>query len=370
MFDAIATVLAWFYGIWPSYGFAIIMLTLTVMIVLTPLTLKGTRSMMKMQRLQPEMKKLQKEYKDDRQKLNEELMKFYKANQINPLGGCLPLLVQMPVFIVLFNVLRGLTRTTTEGCPEGLNECFDPKYLDHTSEMYQALSNTDTMNWWGINLARSASEALSDSFVTSLPYLAMILIVLVTSYIQQKQVSGRNPSAEANPQQQMLLKIMPAFLAFISFTLQAALVLYFVTSNLWRMGQQWFIGRHIYGKDEEGQPIEVTAKDTTPDEDDDRPKGFRGLLSAQIDNARQARPKADDEGFDRGTTNGSNKAKAAKAKAKPSGNGNKGASAKGGGSAKGGNKSKAGSRPSGGRATPKGSSSSLPQPRPRKKKKR
>ena len=80
------------------------------MIVVTPLTLKGTRSMMVMQQLQPEMKKIQTRYKDDRQKLNEELLKFYKENDISPLGGCLPLLVQMPVFLVLYQVLRGLTR--------------------------------------------------------------------------------------------------------------------------------------------------------------------------------------------------------------------------------------------------------------------
>ena len=80
------------------------------MVIVTPLTLKGTRSMMMMQQLQPEMKKIQTRYKDDRQKLNEELLKFYKENDISPLGGCLPLLVQMPVFIVLYQVLRGLTR--------------------------------------------------------------------------------------------------------------------------------------------------------------------------------------------------------------------------------------------------------------------
>ena len=80
------------------------------MVIVTPLTLKGTRSMMMMQQLQPEMRKIQTRYKDDRQKLNEELLKFYKENSINPLGGCLPLLVQMPVFLVLYQVLRGLTQ--------------------------------------------------------------------------------------------------------------------------------------------------------------------------------------------------------------------------------------------------------------------
>ena len=104
-FDLLAQVMAFFYSVVPSYGFTIIALTLVVMVILTPLTLKGTRSMMMMQQLQPEMKKLQTQYKDDRQKLNEELMKFYKENNINPLGGCVPLLVQFPVFIVLYNTL-------------------------------------------------------------------------------------------------------------------------------------------------------------------------------------------------------------------------------------------------------------------------
>ena len=104
-FDVIAALLAYIYALWNNYAWAISGLTLVIMIVLTPLTLKGTRSMMVMQQLQPEMKKIQTRYKDDRQKLNEELLKFYKENDINPLGGCLPLLVQMPVFIVLYAVL-------------------------------------------------------------------------------------------------------------------------------------------------------------------------------------------------------------------------------------------------------------------------
>ena len=113
-FKAFASVLAFFYDTTGNYAVAIILLTLVVMIIVTPLTLKGTRSMMVMQQLQPEMKKIQTRYKDDRQKLNEELLKFYKENSINPLGGCLPLLVQMPVFLVLYQVLSGLTRRASD----------------------------------------------------------------------------------------------------------------------------------------------------------------------------------------------------------------------------------------------------------------
>jgi YidC/Oxa1 family membrane protein insertase len=357
-FDAFADVLNFFFVLTgESYGGAIILLTLSVMIILTPLTLKGTRSMMRMQQLQPEMKRLQKEYKDDRQKLNEELMKFYKENSINPLGGCLPLLAQMPVFIILFQVLRGLSgSTTTEGCLNGATECFDPQHLQPNQELYQALRSTDEMLWLGVDLAKSASSALGESFVAALPYLFMILLVLVSSYIQQKQVSGRNPGAEVNQQQQMLLKIMPAFMAFISFTLQGALVLYFVVSNFWRVGQQWFIGRHIYGKDADGNPIDVTSREV-PDEDEDTgPKGLRGLFVNQVEATRNAR---DD-------------AKAAKAKKAPANGGGSKPKPKGGGSTNGRGSSRTNGKPTSAAkgAGGAGTNPSLPQPKPRKKKKR
>src|SRR5258706_12091918 len=109
LFEPFARILEFFYNIWPSFGGAIALFTLSIMVVLTPLTLKGTRSMMTLQALQPEMKKIQAQYKDDRQKLNEELLKFYKENNINPPGGCQPLLVQLPASIILSTVVRGLT---------------------------------------------------------------------------------------------------------------------------------------------------------------------------------------------------------------------------------------------------------------------
>ena len=114
MFDLIASVLAFFYDkVWASYGVSIIFLTLAVMVVATPLTLKSTKSMLQMQRLQPELKAIQNRYKDDRPKMNEELMAFYQENGINPLGGCLPMLIQLPIFLVLFRVVQGITRRAT-----------------------------------------------------------------------------------------------------------------------------------------------------------------------------------------------------------------------------------------------------------------
>ena len=268
IFSAFAWFLALFYSWIPNYGVAIAMLTILVMIITTPLILKSTRSMMVMQQMQPEIKKIQARYKDDRQKLNEELLKFYKDNEISPMGGCLPLLIQMPVFIVLYQVLRGLTRRVSdEGGPTGWNTGqlalgqtpveypqsyklslpFDPAYVDHNSSLYQSLQGSTTMDAFGMNLALSPSQALQQGLVTALPYLLLIVIVGVTGYVQQKQIQGRNKNADPNPQQQMLMKVMPIILPVISFNLPAGLVLYFAVSNLYRVGQQWWISRSLYG---------------------------------------------------------------------------------------------------------------------------
>src|SRR3954467_7371287 len=151
MFDFLARSLAACYKVWPSFGGAIALLTLGLMLLLTPLSIKSTRSMIKMQRLQPEMKKLQQQYKGDREALNREMMAFYQANNINPFSSCLPLLLQMPVFFVLYRVLRGLTNK-----PKGA-KFFEPSYLDKHSSLFEALHKTGEMKSFGIDLARSAS---------------------------------------------------------------------------------------------------------------------------------------------------------------------------------------------------------------------
>src|SRR3546814_311644 len=193
--------------------------------------------MIQMQRLQPEMRRLQLKYKDDRQKLNEELMAFYKENQLNPLGGCLPMLLQAPIFMILYNVVRGLTRM-----PEG-SETFVPKYLDEGSKLFQNLSGAEEMMSFGVNLAESSSAALSEGFFHGLPHVGMVAVVAVSSYYQQRQIQGRNPDAEVPPQQKMLMRIMPLMFVVFAFVSPAALVVYFVTSNLYRIGMQHYITR-------------------------------------------------------------------------------------------------------------------------------
>src|SRR5213595_2557503 len=129
MFDLLAGLLAFFYdNVVHNFAVAITLLTLTVYLVLTPLTWRGTRSMLAMQRLQPEIKKLQAKHKNDRQALNEAMMAFYKEHKVNPLSGCLPQILQFPVLIVMFRVLHGLSSIKTSGPSKGF-----PGYLQHST---------------------------------------------------------------------------------------------------------------------------------------------------------------------------------------------------------------------------------------------
>ena len=234
--------LAWFYSLTSDYALAIALLTLLIMLVFTPLTLKGTKSMMAMQELQPEIKRLQNEHRNDRQKLNEEMMRLYQANGVNPLGGCLPSLVQLPVFFVLYRVINGLTRRVGG---EGENaELFNPQYISSDSDLYRDLSTSDEMSSLGVDLARSANDVLQSDFVEALPYLGLVGVTFLLAWFQQRQMRSRRSDATApNPQMELMMKILPFMLPVFAFLVQAALAVYFITSSLYRIGQQAFIHR-------------------------------------------------------------------------------------------------------------------------------
>jgi YidC/Oxa1 family membrane protein insertase len=260
MFQLIANVLAWIYNLVPNYALAIALLTLVIMVLLTPLTLKGTKSMLELQKLQPEMKRLQQQHKGDRQKLNEEMMKLYQEHKINPLGGCLPLLLQLPVFFVLYRVLHNLTQTCSAEQIKTLARCkgvtvpgnFGASYVDQSTRLYKDLASGHTMMSFGLDLSRSAANVVSENFWKGLPYLLMVLVVAASSYYQQRQISTRTKNQPVNPQQQMLLKVMPAIFAVISLAFPAGLIVYFLTSNLYRIGQQAYITRRFYREEPSG----------------------------------------------------------------------------------------------------------------------
>ncbi len=270
MFDpfirGLSSVLAFFFELTNSFGVAIILLTLAVMAVVTPLTLKGTKSMMAMQRLQPEMRRIQQEFKHDRQELNQQMLQFYRDNGINPMGSCLPLLIQVPIFLVLFQVVQGITETGADGT-------FEPDNLDTGTALYQALDKAREMLFLGFDLERSPLDALRDrGFIVALPYLLLIALWVSTSFLQQLQVSGRSTDA-MSPQQKMMMRIIPVF-SLTALWFPAALSVYWVTSNLCRLATQGYISHRFYqmgllgfGKKRAGETdtvIDVKAKPAKP----------------------------------------------------------------------------------------------------------
>ena len=305
LFDGLAWLLAVYYTLGESYGIAIMLFTLTVMLVLTPLTFYTTRSMLRMQTLQPEVKKIQAQYKGDRQRMNEEMMRLYQANNVNPLGSCLPILAQLPVFFVLFQLIRGLTRRVSDlgsyvgwRLPFGENavpnpnfdeRTFNPEYLAADSQLRVALEKTTEMNFLGTDLSVSLLDAFRDSFSTALPFLLLIVLIGVTSYVQQRQIAGRrDPDTPINPQQQMIMKIMPWFLPIISVSFPAGLNLYFVSSNIVRVGQQAVITRRIYKPHRERQALREAAEEDQ--EEDETPEPVEPAPRAP---ARSRTPVAD-----------------------------------------------------------------------------
>jgi YidC/Oxa1 family membrane protein insertase len=240
-FEIFATVLAWFYALIPSYGLAIILLTLAVRILLLPLSIKQTRSMREMQMIQPEIKRLQKKYKGDRQKMNTELMALYKEHGVNPFGGCAPLLLQMPVFIALFYVIRqpiqylGESALRADLMTQALSvhqflglrlDCSPSQVLGGEASSIQNISETCT----------------SGGFLPFIPYLLLILFMGATTYYQQRQMQASRGTGDPQQQQmQMIMKVMPLILVVFGFGFPTGVVLYWVTTNLWTIVQQRII---------------------------------------------------------------------------------------------------------------------------------
>ncbi len=274
LIQSIARLLAAIYElpvIGGSYGLAIMVLTLMLMVLVMPLTLKATKSTIKMSMVAPELKRLQKEFKDDKERLNTEMMELYREHGINPVGGCLPILAQAPVFLILFQVIRGLTRRVEDApftdvvnkvfevsgraAPPNFAKQFYPHYLSPDSQMYQDLVKSTEMKFLGVfDLGAQPNEILSQSIPKAIPYLLLIVFLVGTSWYQQKQVTARRPQTEggeennALAQQQAILKYLPLLTGVWSFFFPTGLSVYWATSNTFRIGQQAYITRALYSK--------------------------------------------------------------------------------------------------------------------------
>jgi YidC/Oxa1 family membrane protein insertase len=311
LYKAFGWLLALFYAFIPNLGVAIILLTVLVMLILFPLTAKQAKSMLAMQRVQPEIKRLQAKYKNDRQKLNEEMMKFYKENQINPLAGCLPLIIQLPVFFALYRTLRSAY-----------------KYVPVDSKLFHAFCEPYTtakacaghlhgLTFLGMDLSKKPTSV--HGFPTVLPYYTLVALVIFTGWLQSRQTT-RNQPAGGNPQMAMVGKIMPVFFGVICLEFPAGLALYFFVSNLWRVGQQELIMRKIAHPDKL-PPVKTSIPadeviEVEPGSSRTKAGGFlERLMNPQPPNGGKT-----DAGKDGGTKNGKTDGKAG-AKGGAAGNG-------------------------------------------------
>jgi len=287
LLNALGSLLSFYYDLIPEYGIAIILLTLTVSLLLFPLTLKQTKSMRAMQEIQPEVKKLQKEYKGNKEELNKHLMDLYKERGVNPAAGCLPLLVQMPIWFALYRVLwRGLGIPAGSALSNVIETANNALYtVGDNGELTATLregvdvasSQFSHVTFLGMNLMVRPSQAVDFSNILgSLPYIILILIIVVAGFYQQVQTTKKRKDAPENDSQknsqmagmQNAMKIMPVVFGFISWQFVTGLGLYFATSNLFRVGQQAFILRshNTGGGDTKGR-----AAESSPDEPSDEP---------------------------------------------------------------------------------------------------
>ncbi|MBC6937649.1 MAG: membrane protein insertase YidC [Chloroflexi bacterium] len=223
------TVITVLYSIFGNVVVAIIIFTILVRLLMYPLNIQQMRSSKAMQALQPELKKLQEKYKNDREKLAQEQMALYRQHGINPLGGCLPLLIQFPIWIGLYQAINHALAATPLQLID-LGGRFLVGGLDHLVP----LNNV----WLGMDLTQPPTPPTNPVFALALP-----LLVLVTTWVQSKLITPPTPSGEdGQPNQaaamtQSMTTIMPIMMGFFSLSFSVGLSIYFVVSNLFTIAQ-------------------------------------------------------------------------------------------------------------------------------------
>jgi len=219
-----------------SWGLAIIGLTVVIRAALVPLTFRQLKSMQEMQRLAPQIQALKEKYKEDKQRQQQEIMKFYQENKINPLASCLPLLLQLPVFISLFYMLRSDLKkhicgsqlsahyNTFHHAGESLN-----KYIEKTS--CQSVAHGSAKFLFLPDITNKATGAA--------------LIVLIVLYVGSQVASTLVATATADPNQRRLMLLLPVVFVVILYRYPAGLLVYWITTNLWTIAQQMVIRRRM-----------------------------------------------------------------------------------------------------------------------------
>lgn len=269
--NGIGWLLAFFYDLIPSFGVAIILLTVAINLVLFPLTLKQTRSTRAFQAVAPEIKRIQKELKEEPEKMQKEMMRVQREAGATP-GGCLgPILVQMPIWWALFQVLRNVSDISNGVSVEAI-------LIPAKSALLASIQSGKQL-FLGMDLSQVMSGGIKSGFGSAIPYAVMLVLMVATQYFQMwhAQRGSNAPKHELTQQQrqqqqtqQAISRFMPVMLGFVSWNFPAGLVLYWATSNLFRLGQQFTIFA-IDGRPEPVKAAENPQKATGDGDGDKKP---------------------------------------------------------------------------------------------------
>ncbi len=238
LIDIFEAVLKFFHNnVGISWGFSIVLLTVVMRAILVPLTVKQFHSMQNMQRMQPQLKAIQARYKEDKQRQQQEMMKFYKENNINPLGSCLPLVAQLPVFISLFYMLR-----------QDLRKNICPQIQDAFQQHYATVHGVSAKVAAGQTTPCGPHGGAGFLFIPDLTNKAtgVVLVVLLVLYVGSQLASSLMMSSPMmDPNQRKMMMILPLFFVIVVINFPAGLLVYWITTNLWTMGQQYVVRRMI-----------------------------------------------------------------------------------------------------------------------------
>jgi YidC/Oxa1 family membrane protein insertase len=242
-----------------SWGLAIVLMTVVIRAVLVPLTFRQLKSMQEMQRLAPQINALKEKYKDDKQRQQQEIMKFYQEHKVNPFSSCLPLLLQLPVFISLFYMLR--TDLKFDICGPQLREHY-------TRELHRPIVKDSQIPEHAVKVMGHTVKGLTEIgcnvvapgsakflFIPDITYKATgaVLVALLLVYVASQIASTMVATATADPNQRRLMLLLPLVFVVILFRYPAGLLVYWITTNLWTIGQQLLIRRHM------GPPAQPTT---------------------------------------------------------------------------------------------------------------
>jgi YidC/Oxa1 family membrane protein insertase len=312
LLDAIGWLLAWVYDVVGNFGVAIIILTIVFRILLLPLGIKQIKAMQATQALQPKIKEIQRKYKGNRQKIQEQQMKLYQEYGVNPLGGCLPVLLQFPILIAMYSVIRAPVPYALEDRP-AQNVEFANNHLPEDSQLFRDVTSHEGegQHFLLMNLQCSPQNAgktvpvldtrrdktgdlirCGDSIPDRIPYYVMLALMIGSTFYSTRQTQRATPASAQNQQTQLITRVMPVMFGIFGFAFPAGLVLYWTVSNLFQITQQAVMLRlgHIGPEAMDRRLAQARAKAAAKG---DRPR--TGFIAQMMDRADQERKRRSPE---------------------------------------------------------------------------